>query len=139
MSQEANRGTVLFGLQHPNKTSECIASLKETGLSFRMIARATDVSEAAVRNWAAGTHRPRAQAFNKFDDLRFTMLVLTQETGLSFDDAVDWMTSRETVPPWERPLDIISSNPEKVIKAAGRLAGRELLQGAEMEVQAVKS
>jgi hypothetical protein len=114
-------------LRRSTATEVFIPALKSIGITDSMISQAIEVTEATIRNWASGRTQPRSdEVRDRLDDLRTVLQVLI-EGGESIEDAVEWLKSRENASPYDRPIEVISRLPEKVIKQAGQVVGRELL------------
>lgn len=97
-------------------TSERVEALVSI-LDAALVARATDVTPTAVRNWIDGAE-PRTDAAMTIDDLRSLVATLLG-SGFEPERARSWLLSRNE--DWlegKRPIDEISRVPSAVLAAA---------------------
>jgi DNA-binding transcriptional regulator YiaG len=130
-NNEVNIDNILESLLPTSTTKERLDAIVKCGLSSFVIARSIGVSESSLRNWNIEASRPRSDSSKSLDNMRTVMLYLIQQGGLHPERAAQWMSSREEVPPFEKPIDIIANNPEKVFELATRSI--EALKGRTQE------
>lgn len=96
---------------------ERVNALLGLGLSPEELASACDVAAGTIRNWREGKVAPRIDAARLVDDLRLTVLILT-EAGLADSETVQWLRSRNQDLGHQRPLDLVRHDPLAVLEAA---------------------
>lgn len=115
---EPSYETIFSGLAPTATTTERLSALGEIGLTAVQVCVAVHVTDRALRNWKNNSSVPSAQHLERLDDLRTVMSLLIFEKRLPAERAAQWMCSRLIQPPYERPIDILSTDPHIVIAAA---------------------
>ena len=120
MKKEVNNTEILEGLKPTSTVEERLHALRKSGIPSTLIAKVLGVSESSIRNWYSGYAKPKTEAYERLDDIRTTMQMLTEGGNLPPERATQWLNSREEEPPFDRPIDIIATNPDKVFELAKR-------------------
>ncbi len=99
-------------------TPNRVEALLDLGLEAEELANALGVTTTTVRNWARGSATPRRVAVRTVDDLRRAVVILA-DAGITGSTAGQWLRSRQGgILEEERPLDIVRTDPIRVIAAA---------------------
>lgn len=124
MSSSARRKLTNSPLSEPSTlgatapTPSRVEALLDLGLEAEELADALDVTPTTVRNWARGSASPRRVAVRAVDDLRRAVVILA-DAGITGSTAGQWLRSRQGgILEDERPLDIVRTDPVRVIAAA---------------------
>jgi hypothetical protein len=94
-----------------------IAAILEAGVTVEELTRLVDVSSSSIHNWRSGKAVPRADAALILDDARQAVLVL-REAGAKDHAPGRWLRGRNRQLGNERPLDVLRSDPMRVLAAA---------------------
>lgn len=98
-------------------TSERVRGLLGLGLHPADVGTALGgTSTSTLRNWIAGETEPRADAAISLDDLRAAARALL-EGGLEPERVVSWLISRDGRFGGQRPIDVLPTNPTRVLSS----------------------
>lgn len=113
-----DRETLATRLAPTSPTPTRIEVFLKLGLEVEELAAALDITPNTVRNWLNGDATPRRAAVRVIDDIRQTLLVLS-EVGIEGVDAAQWLRSRQGgALENDRPLEVIRTDPVRVLAAA---------------------
>jgi hypothetical protein len=121
-----DRKIVEQGLQSTASVGDRLRAFKEVGIPTSTLISAVGVSESTLRNWAEAATESRPKAFDKLDILRVAVGKLVIEKGIEPEQTVTWLISRESMPPYDRPVDMIAADePLRVFEAISELSTAE--------------
>ena len=127
-------GEALRSLTATASTADRIEAILEL-LEVEELAAALDVTAATVRNWLSGQAAPRRPALRTLDDLRRAIVILG-EAKVHGEDCAQWLRSRQGgALENDRPLDVIGSDPLRVLAAAtGTVLRAQEKESGELKV-----